>query len=194
MASRAPVEKTQDMTDNPMFIPLIAQPLVLTTGARITMITTAITAVATGVLGGVFFAFSTSVMKALGRQPAAAAMTTMQAVNVSMVNPLFLTVLGGSTLACLAILVSAPFVTAPHPGLRIAGALFFLVGAVGVTAVVNVPLNDALAAADPGSPPGVALWADYLTRWTAYNHLRTACSVAATVLLGLSTLRPGGAG
>lgn len=45
--------------------------------------------------------------------------------------------------------------------------------------VFNVPLNNALAAADPTSPEGAGLWTRYLREWTAWNHLRTATGVAA---------------
>jgi uncharacterized membrane protein len=157
--------------------------LLISTAARITAIATALTAVGTGVMAGVFFAFSTSVMPALSRQPVPAAIAAMQQLNLSIVNPLFLLVLGGSTICCLALLVTAPFTGAPHVLSRVAGSVLFLVGAIGLTSAVNVPMNDALAAVDPGSTSGQSLWKDYLVRWTRYNHLRAASSVVATALL-----------
>ncbi|RQR26413.1 DUF1772 domain-containing protein [Burkholderia sp. Bp9142] len=47
---------------------------------------------------------------------------------------------------------------------------------------VNVPLNEALAAADPATAQGAALWARYAHDWTRWNHVRTVASVAACVL------------
>ncbi len=47
------------------------------------------------------------------------------------------------------------------------------------TAGFNVPLNDALAAADPASAEATALWARYLNDWTLWNHVRTISSTAA---------------
>jgi uncharacterized membrane protein len=44
----------------------------------------------------------------------------------------------------------------------------------------NIPRNDALAAADPASADGATLWSEYLTAWTAWNHVRTVAAVAAT--------------
>ena len=38
---------------------------------------------------------------------------------------------------------------------------------------IHVPLNNALAAADPASHEAASLWARYLTDWTLWNHLRT---------------------
>lgn len=151
--------------------------------ARITAIATALTAVGTGVMAGVFFTFSTSVMPALAKQPAAAAITAMQQMNISIVNPLFLLVLVGSTLCCLALVVTAPFTGAAHLAARVAGCLIFLVGAIGLTAAVNVPMNNALAVVDPASSAGVSLWRDYLVRWTRFNHVRALASVVATALL-----------
>jgi uncharacterized membrane protein len=51
-----------------------------------------------------------------------------------------------------------------------------------VTMVFNVPLNDALAAVDPGSPDAAPLWARYLKDWTFWNHVRTITSTAACAL------------
>ncbi|MET1004234.1 MAG: anthrone oxygenase family protein [Propionibacteriaceae bacterium] len=165
--------------------------LLLTTVGRVTLIATALTAVSTGLMSGVFYSFSTSVMRALAKLPAPQGIAAMQAMNVSIVNPLFLLVLVGSTISCVALLVTAPFSGAPHPGLRIAGTVVYLVGAIGVTAVVNVPMNNALAATDPASATGAALWRDYLSRWTRFNHLRALASVGATTLLALALLPPG---
>jgi uncharacterized membrane protein len=48
-----------------------------------------------------------------------------------------------------------------------------------VTMRLNVPLNNALAAAQPESVQARGLWTRYLAEWTAWNHLRTAASLAA---------------
>jgi uncharacterized membrane protein len=56
------------------------------------------------------------------------------------------------------------------------------------TALFNVPRNDALARAAPADPESAGRWADYLATWTAWNHVRSAASLAALALLiiGLS--------
>jgi uncharacterized membrane protein len=46
--------------------------------------------------------------------------------------------------------------------------------------VFNVPLNNALAAVDPASSEGAAVWADYLRTWTNWNHVRTLAALAAS--------------
>jgi len=50
--------------------------------------------------------------------------------------------------------------------------LFYFLGTFLVTIVFNVPRNNALAAVAATSSEGAALWADYLTAWTKWNHLR----------------------
>ncbi|MGH8621875.1 MAG: hypothetical protein ACRET3_07030, partial [Burkholderiales bacterium] len=54
-----------------------------------------------GTVGGVFFAFSTFVMKALAQLPASQGVAAMQRVNVVVLNPLFLGVFMGSALLSL---------------------------------------------------------------------------------------------
>jgi uncharacterized membrane protein len=48
-----------------------------------------------------------------------------------------------------------------------------------VTMAFNVPLNQALAAVEPASAEGGALWSRYLSAWTAWNHVRTSASLLA---------------
>jgi len=58
-----------------------------------------------------------------------------------------------------------------------------------VTGVFNVPRNDALAAVAPASAEGASLWTDYISGWTAWNHVRTAASLAAATLLTFALTR-----
>lgn len=51
--------------------------------------------------------------------------------------------------------------------------------------IFNVPGNNALAAVQPGSEQGAALWADYLRTWTNWNHVRTVASLAAAAAFTL---------
>jgi len=63
-----------------------------------------------------------------------------------------------------------------------AGGALYVLGMFVVTMIFNVPLNDALAAADPASHETASLWARYLTDWTLWNHVRTVSSTAACAL------------
>ncbi|HEY9645604.1 MAG TPA: anthrone oxygenase family protein [Chroococcidiopsis sp.] len=140
-----------------------------------------------GLMAGVFFAFSSFVMGALALQPSAQGMTTMQAINITVINPSFMSAFIGTAIACLGLAI-ATLLRWHTPGAAylLAGCLLYLIGAFGVTIAFNVPLNDALAIAKPTSEAGAALWSRYLVDWTAWNHVRTAAALAATALLSLA--------
>lgn len=155
---------------------------------------TFVSALGCGVVAGVFFAFSTFVMKALGRLPAPHGIAAMQSINVAVITPSFMAALFGTGVVCLVLGIAAlPSWHVPGAAYVIAGSLLYLVGTVLVTIVFNVPRNDALAAVDPASAESAELWAGYLRSWTAWNHVRTAAALAAgaflTMALFLSPIR-----
>jgi len=144
-------------------------------------------AIGSGLIGGVFYAFSTFVMKALSRRPAAEGMAAMQAINVAVINPLFLGVFLGTAGVCiLAAVLAVVRWQAAVSGYALVGAAMYVFGTFGVTMVYNVPLNNALAAADPTDPGSAALWTSYLRRWTMWNHVRTAAATAALIAFVLA--------
>ncbi len=49
-----------------------------------------------------------------------------------------------------------------------------------------MPLNNRLASADPDNSGTEALWANYLSRWTLWNHVRTTASLAAAGLFAMA--------
>ena len=148
---------------------------------------TLISALGSGLMAGFFFAFSVSVMKALGRLPPAQGIAAMQSINVVVINPVFLIAFFGTALACVAVAISALLAwQEPGAAYLLAGALLYLAGSFLVTIVFNVPRNDALAAVDPSSAAGAALWASYLTAWTVWNHVRTAAALAAAAALSIA--------
>jgi len=74
----------------------------------------------------------------------------MNAINVDIVRSLFMPLFLGGTLAAAALAVMA-ILRWGEPGamVMLAGGVLYVVGMFVVTMVFNVPLNDALAAADP---------------------------------------------
>ncbi len=139
------------------------------------------------IIGGVFFAFSTFVMRGLGRLPAAHGIAAMQSINITVINPAFMTVFLGTVVVCL-LLAGWSLVTWEHPASTslLAGALLYVIGSFGVTMVFNVPRNNALAKVKPEADDGARVWADYLVTWTAWNHVRTIASLAAAAALTLA--------
>lgn len=144
-----------------------------------------------GLIAGVFFAFSTFVMKALAQQLPAQGITTMQSINITVSNPWFMTAFLGTSLVCLILVVSS-LLRWQQPGTAylLISALFYLIGCFGVTMVFNVPLNDALAAANPNSSEGTTLWARYLANWTFWNHVRAIAAFIAAALFTMALNAP----
>jgi uncharacterized membrane protein len=140
-------------------------------------------AIGCGLVAGLYFTFSAFVMTALGRLDQAAGVSAMNAINVDIVRSLFMPLFLGTTLASAALAVTALF-RSGQPGslAMLAGGLLYVVGMFVVTMVCNVPLNNALAAADPAAAGTAPLWARYLKDWTMWNHVRTIASTAATAL------------
>jgi uncharacterized membrane protein len=156
----------------------------------ITRTLTIVSIVFVGVMAGLFFAFSVAIMRSLEKLPPAQGMAAMQLINVRIVNPVFLLFFLGSAVACVALTVVSFIGDAPGRWWRVAGAVVFLVGAIVVTIVVNIPLNDSLAAVDAGSAQADDAWRKYLTDWVRANHVRTVTSILATALLAIG-LPPG---
>jgi uncharacterized membrane protein len=140
-------------------------------------------AVGAGVVGGLFFAFSTFIMTALGRLPPAQGVAAMQSINVTILQSLFMPVFFGTTLLAAAVPVWAliRWGDAGAPAM-LAGGVIYVVGMFVCTILFNVPLNNQLAAVDPASAEAAAVWARYLREWTLWNHVRTASCVVACAL------------
>ncbi len=138
-----------------------------------------LTLLGSGLMAGMFFAYSNSVMPALAKMPGLQGMTAFNHVNVVIYNPLFMTIFMGTTVLALLLAIAAWLGWTAQPTWILIGAALYLVGNFAVTVGVNVPMNDALAAADPDAPNSAALWAAFLDRWVLWNHVRAlACTGA----------------
>jgi uncharacterized membrane protein len=137
-----------------------------------------------GLMAGLFFAFSNSVMGGLDRIPPAEGIAAMQSINRVIRNPLFLTIfLATPALCALVILSSLWRWNEPGAAWLIVGGALYVAGAFLVTVFINVPMNNALDAVQPASAEGATLWTRYLASWTAWNHVRTVASTAAMAFL-----------
>ena len=141
----------------------------------------------TGLVAGVFFAFSSFVMKAFARLKPLEGIAAMQSINITVINPLFMTALFGTAVICLFLVVFS-LLKWHHPIsiYLLIGSLLYIVGTVGVTILCNVPLNDALAQVAPNSTEGAELWTSYLTNWTIWNHVRTIAAFGATTAFAIA--------
>ncbi len=158
---------------------------------RLIFVLTFASAIGSGLVAGIFFAFSTFVMKALARLPSAQGIAAMQSINVVVLNPLFFAVFFGTAAICVVLAVRSLFVWQTTGAVYLlVGSLLYLVGTILVTIVFNVPLNNALAAVDPASADGARLWTEYVTSWTFWNHVRTVAALAAAVSLTMALRLP----
>jgi uncharacterized membrane protein len=151
----------------------------------IARVTLAATVLATGLMAGLYFAYTFSVMPGLAGASDRTLVETMQRINVAILNGAFGVAFGGAVVCGIAAVVmhllpaarasSAPAVL---PWL-VVGVLLYAATLV-VTFVVNVPLNDALAAAgDPARLSDADLAsvrAAFESRWVFGNGLRTLAS------------------
>jgi uncharacterized membrane protein len=140
-------------------------------------------AVGSGVIGGVFYAFSVMVMRPLASLPAQHGIAAMQAVNADALRPPFLGVFMGTTLVAAAAVVGALVDWDDASPYVLAGGLLYIVGSFGLTVAYHVPRNEALDRVEPTGTTASDHWARYVREWTTGNHVRAAAAVVAAILL-----------
>ena len=159
--------------------------------------TTAVVVVAilgSALIGGVFFAFSSFVMKAFARVPFPQGIAAMQSINVVVLNRSFLgAFIGTAAISLLVAVLAAKGWGAPTAPWYLAGSVFYLMGTFLVTVLGNVPLNDQLAGVDGTDPAAVTVWEHYLYRWTLLNTIRTAAAVSAALTFTFGLMLSGNA-
>ena len=145
---------------------------------------TILAAIGSGLMAGLFFAFSNSVMPALARMPVPQGVAAMNHVNAIIQNPLFFVAFFGPALVGLVLTGAALLGLTARPGWLVAGALLHLIGNIAITVAVNVPLNNALAATAADPVASAQTWAAYLDRWVWWNHVRAiACTGAMAAFI-----------
>ncbi len=148
---------------------------------------TIVAVLGSGLVAGIFFAFSAFIMRALGQLPQDQGVAAMKAINVTVLNLWFFLAFFGTGAVCLAIaFLALGSAAVAQRTYLLAGCALYLVGCLLVTMAFNVPLNNRLASTDPDSPGAEALWVHYLSRWTLWNHFRTVASLAAAGFFALA--------
>jgi len=145
------------------------------------------TVLGAALMSGTFFAFSAFVMPALNRLEPQHAIEAMKSINIKVINPLFLTAFIGTALTCLAIAAFSLTQEMPMQDrmMLIAVEVLYLGATVLLTVKGNVPLNNALAKADPHPEDAKSIWDSYQRPWTRLNHIRTIAPLGAVLLLFL---------
>ncbi len=145
-----------------------------------------------GLLAGLYYAYAVSVMPALGAFDDRTFIDVMNKINVVIVNPPFLlTFLGSVGFTALA---GACYL---RPGARpvliwIGIGLALNIASLGITTVVNVPLNDKLATAAGSTSTAdlASLRAQFESSWLRWNMIRALANTAATGVLGWTLAMP----
>jgi uncharacterized membrane protein len=116
-------------------------------------------------------------------------MATMQTINVVVFNPWFGGAFSLAPIACaLAMLTALARRPAPDASWVVAGGALFLIGTLGVTALCNVPRNDALEAMPADGQGASEVWSRYLREWTLWNHVRSGAALGAATLLTVALI------
>ncbi|MCH9719928.1 MAG: DUF1772 domain-containing protein [Actinomycetia bacterium] len=147
-------------------------------------------ALAYGVLAGVFLAFSDFIMRSLAQISDGGGLEAMQAVNREVFRTVFMVLFIGMAPLSVVLTVHELVWDDGTAALMIAAAgLIYVLGCVGVTVGGNVPLNQELDRMGLGREAAETFWRDtYVPRWTFWNTIRAcACAISATlVILGLA--------
>ncbi|MEA3411159.1 MAG: anthrone oxygenase family protein [Pseudomonadota bacterium] len=140
-------------------------------------------ALSSGLIAGVYFAFSGFIMQAFRKIDATQSIAAMNAINKTILHSLFMPLFFGSSIVSVVLIIFA-FVHWGETGAEVtlvAGAVYF-VGMFVCTVLINVPLNNSLSRLDPNSADAHPVWSRYLKVWTNWNHLRTVSSLVTCIL------------
>jgi uncharacterized membrane protein len=156
---------------------------------------TLFSALGCALMAGVFFAFSTFVMKGLDQIPASESISAMNSINVWAVRSLFGAAFVVTPLICVITIIFALWKWQnPASIYIIVGGTIYVVFSLLVTIIFNIPLNDALAAVAANDPNNANLWRNFYDPWMFWNHVRTVGSLGAAtafiiaLYLGAKTL------
>ncbi len=148
--------------------------------------------ISTGLIAGLFYGWSVSVIPGTRRIPASDYVDTMQNINRAIINPAFILpfmgvplLLGGAAIV--------QFRAGDHRrGWLLAGAAgTYVIGVLGVTIGRNVPLNDALEAFDLSGADADAVEqrrSTYETPWNRWNTVRTLAGVGSFALASAAAI------
>lgn len=142
-----------------------------------------------GAIFGFFYAWVCSTMWGLDAAAPEVAIAAMQAMNASVRNAVFFPAFFLTPVfLALAGIVSLRCGRGKSAMLFAAAAVLYTLGALVVTATVNVPMNEALAmvAIPADTDEAAAIWTAYSSEWQVWNMRRTIVSGVALILTGFA--------
>ena len=152
-----------------------------------------ITTVFSGLMAGLFYAWSISVTPGLAKINDVSYLRAFQSMNRAIINPLFAVVFFGLVIL-LPVLSYLSFQTSMSNPFWyvIAATILYFVGIMGVTIGGNVPLNNALEALQIQSmtPEQMEEFRKgFESKWNRFNHIRTISSFLTFLLLVIACVR-----
>ena len=144
-----------------------------------------------GAMFGFFYAWVCSTVWGLDAADPNVAISAMQAMNASVRNPVFALGYFGTPLALAAVaLVAWKGEERRTAVLFGSGVLLYVLGVMVPTSMVNVPLNETLAAAEVPLPVALAdeVWQSYSSPWQLWNTVRAVAAGAVLLLAGAGIL------
>ena len=152
-----------------------------------------ITLFMTGVIAGLFFAWTVSVMNGLAKLPDREFILSMQSMNREIQNPVFfLFFFGPVILLPICTIISFPKSSPGHVGFILAATIIYILGVLGVTIIKNVPLNNMLDAFDVAASAAEqrhAIRCDFEQPWNNWNLVRTFSNLVAFLLLLIGSFK-----
>jgi uncharacterized membrane protein len=138
--------------------------------------------IATGLMAGLFYAWSVSVMPGLKTLPDREFILGMQSMNKAIQNPLFFLAFFGAAI-CLPISCILNFKQPPSNDyyLLLAATILYLAGIMGTTIFGNVPLNNMLDSFNLQQAPPEAISNMRLAFEAKWNYLNTIRSFSAII-------------
>jgi uncharacterized membrane protein len=162
-------------------------------GSTVRALTLALATLTTGLVAGVFYAWSVTVIPGLADLPDASYVASMNAMTERIANPLFFaSFLGAVPFLVLALVVHLRRPRSGRIWLIALACVLYIVGGFLMTMIMSAPMAYQLTSVDPEAPARVLAEARdaYEGPWNFWNGVRTVFSTLAFVaLMGACLLR-----
>lgn len=146
----------------------------------------------TGLVGGLMYGWTVSVLPGLRKISDTNYVSTMQSINREIINPGFtVPFIVTPLILAVAAVVHIRAGQSRRGWILASAAVTYALGLLGVTFGGNIPLNNTLEAFDlaAGAPNAIAaMRADYEGPWNTWHYVRTAASVIAFGLAAATAL------
>lgn len=159
--------------------------------ARLLVVLSMFSLLCVGGIFGFFYAWVCSTMWGLDAGDPKVAIAAMQSMNASVRNPVFFPIFFGTPVVLAVTARVALLENRKDSALLLAlAAVTYVLGAFLPTALINVPMNEALALVEIPLDQDAAqrIWQDYSGRWQMWNMVRTCFSGLALMLTGLALI------